>query len=298
MILEGYSNTIFFQMTQLYYCLEQIYKMKITESESAYKNLEAMSAKGILQGINQEDKTVAFQVEKALPQIHHFVLKTLKRMLKGGRLFYLGAGTSGRLGIVDASECPPTFGVDYNTVIGLIAGGPPAIQKAVEFAEDNLRQAWKDLKKYKPCKYDIILGIAASGTTKYVLGGIEKARQKGLLTGALTCNPHSPLAKKAKISIEVVVGSEFITGSTRMKAGTAQKLVLNMISTTLMIKLGHIKGNKMIDMQLSNKKLIFRGVKMLQNLLNIEDSEEAKSLLLKMGSVRKAIENYKNKEKK
>ena len=268
--------------------------MKITESESAYKDLETMLAKDILRNINQEDKTVAFQVEKALPQIHHFILETLKRMLKGGRLFYLGAGTSGRLGVVDASECPPTFGVDYNTVIGLIAGGPPAIQKAVEFAEDSLNQAWKDLKIYKLHEHDIILGIAASGTTTYVLGGIEKARQKGLLTGGLTCNPHSSLAKKAEIPIEVVVGPEFITGSTRMKAGTAQKLVLNMISTTLMIKLGHIKGNKMVDMQLSNKKLIFRGTKMLQDLLNIEEPEEAKKLLLKMGSVRKAIEKYKN----
>jgi N-acetylmuramic acid 6-phosphate etherase len=212
-------------------------------------------------------------------------------MSQNGRLFYIGAGTSGRLGIVDASECPPTFGVDHGLVIGIMAGGDSAIRKAVEFAEDDSHQGWKDLLDYTITSTDTLVGIAASGTTPYVVGAIDKANKNGLLTGSISCNPNSPLEKTAQISMTAVVGAEFVTGSTRLKSGTAQKLILNMISTTLMIKLGHVKGNKMVDMQLSNDKLVDRGVKMVQNALNVT-YEEADTLLKANGSVRKAIDAY------
>jgi len=263
----------------------------ITESNSKYEYLEKMPVKELLQNINQEDKTVALAVEKVIPQITIFVEKVIERMKNGGRIFYIGAGTSGRLGIVDASECPPTFGVPDDWVIGLIAGGDSAIRKAVEFAEDDFSQAWKDLQQYNINAKDTLMGIAASGRTPYVIGGVQEAKKNGVLTSCITCNPESSLAKSVEIPIEVIVGAEFVTGSTRMKAGTAQKLVLNMISTAVMIGLGRVKGNKMVDMQLANQKLVERGTKMLQNELNI-DEKTAQELLEKYGSVRKAIENY------
>jgi N-acetylmuramic acid 6-phosphate etherase len=262
--------------------------MKITESESKYNHLEKMSVHNLLVNINREDKTVPNAVEKVLPKIEKLVNQIVTRMKKGGRLFYIGAGTSGRLGIVDASECPPTFGVPHGVVIGLIAGGDKAIRKAVEFAEDNPEGGWNDLKKYKVNKNDIVIGIAASGTTPYVVGAIEKCNQKKILTGAITCNLNSPLAKAAKHSIEVIVGPEFVTGSTRMKAGTAQKLVLNLISTAVMIKLGRVLGNRMVDMQLSNNKLIRRGTNMLMKSLKLNE-RDANKMLLQYGSVRKAL---------
>ena len=212
----------------------------------------------------------------------------------GGRLFYIGAGTSGRLGIVDASECPPTFGVPFDLVIGLIAGGDNAIRKAVEFAEDDTEQAWKDLQEWNINENDVVIGIAASGTTPYVIGGLEKCNQNNIITGCITCNEASPLSKTAQFPIEVVVGSEFVTGSSRMKAGTAQKLVLNMISTTTMIQLGRVKGNKMVDMQLSNNKLVDRGTRMIMEELSV-NYDEAKELLIKFGNVRNAINNYNTK---
>lgn len=251
-----------------------------------------MSIAELLSSINREDRGVPFAVAKALPQIERVIRAVLPRMLKGGRLFYVGAGTSGRLGIVDASECPPTFGVKPNPIIALIAGGKPAVYKAVEFAEDSFEQGWTDLKAFQLKAEDSVLGLAASGKTTYVLGAVQQARQFGLLTACLTCNLATPLAEAVELPIEILVGAEFLTGSTRMKAGTAQKLTLNMISTSLMIKLGHVKGNKMVDMQLSNQKLIRRGTQMLQELLNITDEEAAKTLLLEAGSVRKALELY------
>jgi len=268
--------------------------MSITESESSHKNLEKQPVGELLKGINQEDKSVAQAVENSLAQIERLTSAIVNKMKLGGRLFYIGAGTSGRLGILDASECPPTFGVDHNTVIGLIAGGDSAIRKAVEFAEDDYQQAWADLTAYDISSKDALVGIAASGTTPYVIGGITKAREEGLLTGCICCNPDSPLAKACDYPVEVVVGPEFVTGSTRMKAGTAQKMVLNMISTTAMIQLGKVAGNRMVDMQLSNDKLVARGTKMIQEALNIETSE-AQKLLEQHGSVRKAIASYKKK---
>ncbi|GAB3328322.1 N-acetylmuramic acid 6-phosphate etherase [Marivirga atlantica] len=268
--------------------------MSITESESYHKDLEKQTVGDLLKGINQEDKSVADAVEASLPQIEQLTIATVNRMKLGGRLFYIGAGTSGRLGILDASECPPTFGVDHNTVIGIIAGGDSAIRKAVEFAEDNEQQAWEDLKAFDITSKDVLIGIAASGTTPYVIGGIKKAKEEGILTGCICCNPGSPLASACECPVEVVVGPEFVTGSTRMKAGTAQKMVLNMISTTVMIQLGKVEGNRMVDMQLSNDKLVARGTKMIQDALNIETSE-AHELLLQHGSVRQAITNYKKK---
>ena len=252
-----------------------------------------MSANDLLQNINKEDKTVPDAVEKAIPQIEKLINALVLRMKKGGRLFYIGAGTSGRLGVVDASECPPTFGVPAEWVVGIIAGGDTAIRKAVEFAEDDQNQAWKDLLSYNINENDTVVGIAASGRTPYVIGGVQKAKENGLLTCCIVCNTESELAKNVEIPIEVVVGAEFVTGSTRMKAGTAQKLVLNMISTVTMIQLGRIKGNKMVDMQLSNLKLIDRGVKMLVNELNISYIE-AQNLLEKTQNVREAIEKYRN----
>ena len=250
-----------------------------------------MSAIDLLQNINKEDKTVPDAVEKAIPQIEKLVNALVLQMKKGGRLFYIGAGTSGRLGVVDASECPPTFGVPAEWVVGIIAGGDTAIRKAVEFAEDDQNQAWKDLLAYNINENDTVVGIAASGRTPYVIGGVQKAKENGLLTACIVCNTESELAKNVEIPIEVVVGAEFVTGSTRMKAGTAQKLVLNMISTVTMIQLGRIKGNKMVDMQLSNLKLIDRGVKMLVNELNISYIE-AQNLLEETKNVREAIQKY------
>ncbi len=264
---------------------------KITESTSKYKHLEKMNTNLLLKNINKEDKTVPHTIEKAIPQIEELVAVIVDKMKTGGRLFYIGAGTSGRLGIVDASECPPTYGVEQGLVVGIIAGGDKAIRKAVEFAEDDTKGAWRDLKKHHINEKDVVIGIAASGSTPYVIGGIETCNKNGIVTGCITCNPQSQLAKTAKFPVEVVVGPEFVTGSTRMKAGTAQKLVLNMISTTVMIKLGRIKGNIMVDMQLSNDKLIDRGTKILVKKLKLP-YEKAKKLLLKHGSVRKAINAF------
>ena len=267
---------------------------KTTEQSSKYEHLEKMSVSELLQNINNEDKTVPLAIEKALPQIETLVEQIVAKMKIGGRLFYIGAGTSGRLGIVDASECPPTFGVPFDLVIGLIAGGDNAIRKAVEFAEDDTEQAWKDLKEWNINENDVVIGIAASGTTPYVIGGLEKCNQNNIITGCITCNQGSPLSKTAQFPIEVVVGPEFVTGSSRMKAGTAQKLVLNMISTTTMIQLGRVKGNKMVDMQLSNNKLVDRGTRMIMEELSV-NYDEAKELLIKFGNVRNAINNYNTK---
>lgn len=264
---------------------------RITEKESHYNHLEKMAVSDILKNINTEDKTVPLAVEKALPQIELVVNKTIEKLQNGGRLFYIGAGTSGRLGIVDASECPPTFGVSHDLVIGLIAGGDNAIRKAVEFAEDSPTQGWEDLKKHHISPKDIVIGIAASGTTPYVIGALEQCNLHKIATGCISCNAGSPLSKTAQFPIEVVTGPEFVTGSSRMKAGTAQKLVLNMISTATMIQLGRIKGNKMVDMQLSNNKLVNRGVKMLMEELNIDQST-AQQLLDKYQNVRNAIKAY------
>lgn len=267
---------------------------KTTEQSSKYEHLEKMSVIELLQNINNEDKTVPLAVERALPQIEALVEQIVSKMKIGGRLFYIGAGTSGRLGIVDASECPPTFGVPFDLVIGLIAGGDDAIRKAVEFAEDDTNQAWNDLQEWNITENDVVIGIAASGTTPYVIGGLEKCNQNNIITGCITCNQGSPLSKTAQFPIEVVVGPEFVTGSSRMKAGTAQKLVLNMISTTTMIQLGRVKGNKMVDMQLSNNKLVDRGTRMIMEELSV-NYEDAKELLIKFGNVRNAINNYKTK---
>ncbi len=251
-----------------------------------------MSITELLSNMNREDKTVPLAIEKAIPQIERVVEQVVTKMQAGGRLFYLGAGTSGRLGIVDASECPPTYGIEQGKVIGIIAGGDAAIRKAVEFAEDDLTQGWEDLKQYNINENDFVIGIAASGSTPYVVGALETCNKNNILTGCISCNGSSTVAKVAKFPIEVVVGPEFVTGSTRMKSGTAQKLVLNMISTSVMIKLGRVKGNKMVDMQLSNNKLVDRGTTMLMKNTGISDYEEAKSLLLKHGSVRKATAAY------
>ena len=266
---------------------------KITETDSNYNHLEKMSISELLQNINNEDKTVAFAVEKSLPQIEKLTEKVIEKLKAGGRLFYIGAGTSGRLGIVDASECPPTFGVPHDLVIGLIAGGDTAIRKAVEFAEDSENEGWKDLKEENISEKDIVIGIAASGTTPYVIGALKRCNEKNISTGCITCNQGSPLAKTAQFPVVVTVGPEFVTGSSRMKAGTAQKLVLNMISTTSMIQLGRVKGNKMVDMQLSNNKLVDRGVRMIMEELNVSE-REAQVLLEKHKNVRNAINNFQN----
>lgn len=265
---------------------------KTTEQSSHYDRLEQMSVHDLLTNINNEDKTVPLAVEKALPQIEALVTQVVAKMKNGGRLFYIGAGTSGRLGIVDASECPPTFGVPFDLVNGIIAGGDKAIRKAVEFAEDDKEQAWKDLVAENISDKDVVIGIAASGTTPYVIGGLEKCHENNILTGCITCNEGSPLALTAQFPVVVVVGPEFVTGSSRMKAGTAQKLVLNMISTATMIQLGRVKGNKMVDMQLSNVKLVDRGVRMIMSEIPVS-YEEASALLEEHGSVRKAVDNYK-----
>lgn len=268
--------------------------IKTTEADSKHQNLEQMAVKEILQQINIEDQSVPFAIQKSLGKIEKLVQAAFKKMKLGGRLFYIGAGTSGRLGIVDASECPPTYGVPFGLVVGIIAGGDKAIRKAVEFAEDNAEQGWLDLQKHKINEKDFVIGIAASGTTPYVIGALEMANKNGIETGCITCNKNSPLAQVAKFPIEVVVGPEFVTGSTRMKAGTAQKLVLNMISTSLMIKLGRVKGNKMVDMKMSNHKLVKRGIGMIVKELNISE-KKAEKLLNLHGNVRKAIESYNSK---
>ncbi|EKT4547545.1 N-acetylmuramic acid 6-phosphate etherase [Flavobacterium psychrophilum] len=264
---------------------------KTTEQASKYEHLEKMLVHELLANINNEDKTVPLAVEKALPQIEKLVTKIIAQINLGGRLFYIGAGTSGRLGIVDASECPPTFGVPFDLVNGIIAGGDKAIRRAVENAEDNTTQAWIDLCEFDINKNDVVIGIAASGTTPYVIAGLEKCNENNIITGCITCNEESPLSQTAQFPIEVVVGPEFVTGSSRMKAGTAQKLVLNMISTATMIQLGKVKGNKMVDMQLSNDKLVDRGVKMIMSEIKVS-YEEASELLKKYGSVRKAVDNF------
>lgn len=264
---------------------------RITEQQSNHDGLEKMTIKEVLTSINKEDYAVPAAVEKCIPQIEAFVRAALKRMKTGGRLFYIGAGTSGRLGIVDASECPPTFGVDHGVVVGIMAGGDKAIRKAVEFAEDDTEQGWNDLLKHDINNNDTLVGIAASGSTPYVIGALQSARKNEVLTGGITCNPNSALAENCDYPITPIVGPEFVTGSTRMKSGTAQKLVLNMISTALMIGLGRVKGNKMVDMQLSNHKLVARGTTMIKDELDIS-FDKAGELLAKHGSVRKAVEAY------
>ena len=264
---------------------------KTTEKTSKYNHLEKMTVSELLSNINNEDKTVPLAVEKALPQIEKLTQQVVEKLKNGGRLFYMGAGTSGRLGVVDASECPPTFGVSHHLVVGLIAGGDTAIRKAVEFAEDSTTQGWLDLQENNISSKDIVIGIAASGTTPYVINALKKCNENNISTGCITCNEGSPLATTALFPISVIVGPEFVTGSSRMKAGTAQKLVLNMLSTASMIQLGKVKGNKMVDMQLSNKKLVERAENMLISELHI-DRETAKNLIEKYGNVRAAIENY------
>lgn len=265
--------------------------MRVTEQGSLHDDLENKSVTQLLHGINEEDQKVADAVKLAIPQIAKFVEDLVKRMRLGGRLFYIGAGTSGRLGVLDASECPPTFGIDDEQVVGIIAGGDGAIRKAVEHAEDDNHGAWRDLQPYKLTHLDTVVGIAASGTTPYVIGGVHDAREEELLTACITCNPNSPLALAAQYPIEVVVGPEFITGSTRMKSGTAQKMVLNMISTTAMIQLGKVKGNKMVDMRISNQKLTERGSSMVAEATGLPLAL-ARTLLEKYGSVRAAISAY------
>jgi len=267
--------------------------LKITEQESEYHHLEKMSVLQILGHINEEDQTVPFAVAKAVPQVESLVQIITDKMLMGGRLFYIGAGTSGRLAVVDASECPPTYGVPYGLVVAIIAGGEKAITTAVEFAEDDIAQGWKDLLAYNVCDKDVVVGIAASGTTPYVIGALEECRKNGIVTGSIACNPNSPISAAADYPIEVVVGPEFVTGSTRMKSGTAQKLVLNMISTTVMIQLGRIEDNKMVNMQLTNEKLVDRGTKMVMERAGLEDYHRAKEILLQFGSVKKAVEYLK-----
>lgn len=264
---------------------------KITEQSSQYHHLEKMSIAELLTNINKEDQVVPSAVQKAIPQIEKLVEAVSDKMLMGGRLFYIGAGTSGRLAVVDASECPPTYGVPYGLVVAVIAGGDKAITTAVENAEDDKTQGWNDLLQHNVSDRDVVIGIAASGTTPYVIGALEECRKRGIVTGSISCNPDSPISAAADFPIEVVVGPEFVTGSTRMKSGTAQKLVLNMISTSAMIQLGRVEDNKMVNMQLTNDKLVDRGTKMLMERLRLDDYEKAKQLLLKYGSVKKATES-------
>lgn len=262
--------------------------IKSTENSSNYRHLEKMSTEELLININKEDQTVAFAVEKEMESICNLADAIYEKLSNGGRLFYIGAGTSGRLGVVDASECPPTFGVPHNLVIGLIAGGDSAIRKAVEFAEDDHQLSWTDLRKHDINQKDIVVGIAASGTTPYVVYGLKKCKENGISTGCITCNKGAPISKESDFPVEVVVGPEFVTGSTRMKSGTAQKLVLNMLTTSVMIKLGHVQDNKMVDMQLSNDKLVDRGTKLILEKTDL-DYDAAKKLLLKYGNVRDAL---------
>lgn len=267
---------------------------KITEQESHYQSLEKMSTAELLTNINREDRTVPLAVEKVIPKITALVDVVADKLLSGGRLFYIGAGTSGRLGILDASECPPTYGVPQGLVVGLIAGGDGAIRKAVEFAEDDRTRGWRDLQEYNINEKDVVVGIAASGTTPYVVGALNTCRANKITTACIVCNPDSPVEKESDFPVVCVVGAEFVTGSTRMKSGTAQKLILNMISTSVMIKIGRVEGNRMVNMQLSNEKLIQRGIDMLKNAIGISD-EEAKELLQKYGSVKSAVMNFSKK---
>ena len=264
---------------------------KVTEEAGKYRDLEKMSIYDVLSNINKEDQLVPGAVEKAIPQIEKLVAVISDKMLAGGRLFYMGAGTSGRLGILDASEIPPTYGMPYGLVIGLIAGGEEAIQKPIENAEDDSEQGWVDLQNHAVCDKDVVIGIAASGTTPYVIGAMQESRKRGIVTGCITCNPGSPLSENADYPIEVLVGPEFVTGSTRMKSGTAQKLVLNMISTTVMIQIGRVEDNKMVNMLLTNSKLVDRGTQMVMEKTGIDDYEKAKALLLKYGSVKRAADS-------
>ena len=265
--------------------------IKITEQPSLYDDLDRKSVKEILEDINTEDHKVADAVQKAIPQIEKLVTLIIPRVKKGGRIFYMGAGTSGRLGVLDASEIPPTFGMPPTVVIGLIAGGDTALRNPVENAEDDMSRGWEELLQHHINSEDTVIGIAASGTTPYVIGAMHTAREHGILTGCITSNPNSPMAAEADVPIEVIVGPEYVTGSSRMKSGTAQKMILNMISTTIMIELGRVQGNKMVNMQLSNQKLIDRGTRMIIEELHL-DYEKAEALLLLHGSVKSAIEAY------
>jgi N-acetylmuramic acid 6-phosphate etherase len=265
---------------------------KITESDSLYHNLENMEIRELLVNINKEDQKVPEIIKDVIPMIEPLVQAIVDKMLLGGRLFYIGAGTSGRLGIVDASECPPTYGVPYGLVVGIIAGGAKAITEAVEFAEDDTEQGWKDLLEHGVNAADVVVGLAASGTTPYVIRALEQCRKHNIVTGSISCNPDAPISAASDYPVEVVVGPEFVTGSTRMKSGTAQKLVLNMISTATMIQLGRVEDNKMVNMQLTNDKLIDRGVKMVMTNLKLSDYDLAKKLLVQHGTVKKAMENY------
>ncbi len=265
---------------------------KITEKSSLYNDLEKKSVKEILEGINNEDQKVAIAVQKCIPQIEKLVTQIIPRMERGGRIFYMGAGTSGRLGVLDASEIPPTFGMPPTYVIGLIAGGDIALRNPVENAEDDELKGWKELEGYNITTDDTVIGIAASGTTPYVIGALREARKKGILTASISSNPDSPISQEAEIAIEMIVGPEYVTGSSRMKSGTGQKMILNMITTSVMIKIGRVKGNKMVNMQLSNKKLVDRGTRMIMEELDLP-YEESNSLLLKHGSVKKATDAYK-----
>lgn len=264
---------------------------KITEAESLYDHLEQKSVRELLEDINREDQKVALAVQKTLPQIEKLVIAIVERMRKGGRIFYIGAGTSGRLGVLDASEIPPTYGMPDTWVIGLIAGGDTALRHPVEAAEDDIEKGWQELEEHHISAQDTVIGIAASGTTPYVIGALRKAREQGILTAAISCNPDSPMAAEADIAIEPVVGPEFVTGSTRMKSGTAQKMILNMITTSVMIRLGRVKGNRMVNMQLTNQKLVDRGTRMIMEELGL-DYEQAEHLLLLHGSVRKAVDSF------
>ena len=264
---------------------------KVTEKPSLYDDLEKKSIKELLVKINNEDQKVPIAVQKAIPQIEKLVEGIVQRMKKGGRIFYMGAGTSGRLGVLDASEIPPTFGMPPHLVVGLIAGGDVALRSAVEDAEDDFNHGWEELKQHNINNMDTVVGIAASGTTPYVIGALRNARANGILTASISCNPDSPVAQEAEIPIEAIVGPEFVTGSTRLKSGTAQKLILNMITTTTMIQLGRVKGNKMINMQLSNQKLVDRGTRMIVEELGL-DYDQARNLLLIHSSVKKAVEAY------
>lgn len=270
--------------------------IKVTEQSSLYDNLEDKSIGEILTEINKEDQKIALAVEKTIPEIEKLVDGIVERMKRGGRIFYIGAGTSGRLGVLDASEIPPTFGMPPTYVIGLIAGGDVALRNPVEKAEDNYEMGWEELLKHSINENDTLVGIAASGTTPYVIGALRNAREKGILTGAISCNPNSPIAAEAEIKIEPIVGPEYVTGSTRMKSGTAQKMVLNMITTTTMIKIGRVKGNRMVNMQLSNQKLVDRGTRMIVDELGLS-YEQAHNLLLLHGTVKAATDSY-NKQKK
>lgn len=267
---------------------------RITEQPSRYDHLEKMSVLELLSAMNREDQSVPLAVEKVIPQIEKLVESIADKMLVGGRLFYIGAGTSGRLGILDASEIPPTYGMPAGVVIGIIAGGDVAIRNPVENAEDNAMQGWNDLEKYHVNENDTVVGVAASGTTPYVIGALKECQKRGITTGSISCNPNAPVSKYSDFPIEVIVGPEFVTGSTRMKSGTAQKLVLNMISTSAMIQLGRVEGNRMVNMQLTNEKLMDRGTKMVMEKTGIRDYEHAKNLLIEKGSVKKAIDAVQN----